>query len=63
MKYERVSKEVKLYYQLKTQLGDKFRYVCVVVKMTVKNEEFIVSAMTTGGIKEGELIYRKDLKI
>lgn len=53
-------KEAKLYYQLKEKVPDGVRYVCVVVKITVKQEELIVSAMTTGGIKEGEIIYRKE---
>lgn len=53
-------KEAKLYYQLKAKAPDGVRYICVVVKITASHEELIVSAMTTSGIKDGEVIYRKE---
>jgi hypothetical protein len=53
-------KEAKLYYQLKTKVLDGVRYICVVVKITANHEELIVSAMTTSGIKDGEVIFMKE---
>ena len=53
-------KEAKLYYQMKAKSAGATRYICVVVKITVKQEELIVSAMTTSGIKDGDIIYRKE---
>ena len=53
-------KEAKLYYQLKAKVADGVRYICVVVKITSSQEELIVSAMTTSGIKDGEIIFRKE---
>ena len=52
--------EAKLYYQLKTKTDSGVRYICVVVKVTANQEELIVSAMTTSGIKDGEVIYKKE---
>ena len=53
-------KEAKLYYQLKTKDQDTERYICVVVKVTSRQEELIVSAMTTSGLKGGEVIFKKE---
>ena len=55
--------EVKLYYQLKTKIKEKDRYICVVVKITSLNEEFIVSAMTTSRVKDGETVFKKERKV
>ena len=55
--------EVKLYYQLKTKIKEKDRYICVVVKITSLKEEFIVSAMTTSRVKDGETVFKKERKV
>jgi len=36
------------------------RHICVVVKVTLKNEDLIVSAMTTSSIKDGEIIFKRE---
>ena len=51
--------EARLYYQLKAQVGSETRYICVIVKVTAKQEELIVSAMTTSSLKDGEVLYRR----
>ena len=53
-------KDAKLYYQLKTKVSNETRYICVVVKVTTHQEELIVSAMTTSGLKDGEIIYKRE---
>jgi hypothetical protein len=54
-----VNSQATLYYSLKLVTELKTRYICVVVKLTSKNELFIQTAMTTSSIKNGHVIFKK----
>ncbi|MFZ4404264.1 MAG: hypothetical protein ACOYOK_09205 [Pseudobdellovibrionaceae bacterium] len=50
---------VELYYQTKMLNPEKIRFICVVVK-NLSHASYVLTAMTTAKIKDGEVVYKKE---